>query len=89
MTFAHVVVLISEERPPRAHIFGVPGIEPRRQREWREAFERQGVELVVRFATIGNDAQWVRMVVDRFDLCDLGDKLRTGGSLSASERLRV
>jgi hypothetical protein len=59
-----------------------------RQRNGSDRVKRQRVKLIIRLLAGRHVAQGMRMIVDGFDLCNLGDKLRISSSLRRRLRSR-
>jgi len=57
---------------PGADEFLIRRTQPDRQRESRDGVQWQRIEFIVRLLTGGDILEWMRMIVDGFDLGDLG-----------------
>ena len=73
--FAHVVVRITIQIVPRANELRISRAQAHRQRKRRDRVEWQCVEFIVRFLAFRDVFQRMRVIVDRFDLHDLGKQI--------------
>ena len=78
--FAHVIVPIVVEEPPRFHVFGVLGAQTNGQWSGFHFINQENVEVLVRRLVANGSTNNVRMIVNNSDLADFVQK-RLGFSL--------
>ena len=88
MRFVHVVMFVAVEVAPGADEFRVRRDQAHGQRERRDRVERQCVEFGVSRLAGGDVLHRMSVIVDGFDLHDVGEQIAIDAGLSAHVQRR-
>lgn len=72
---AGIIVGVAVKQTPRRAIFGIVRAESQREGKRLNCVEWECIKLVVWFLACGVHTQWMRMVINCFDLVDFGKEL--------------